>query len=83
MIGSPIYFSRVLEIQNREIHYNLRHDLTEHIWGRQLEGGNDDDDEEDEGDDDEANVDGADEADKATKMVTTTSSICLWFLCFF
>nr|KAJ0204045.1 hypothetical protein LSAT_V11C500246010 [Lactuca sativa] len=63
-VGSPTYFSRVLEIQNRETHHNLRHDLTEHIWGRQLEGGNNDEDEEDECDDDEANANGDDEADE-------------------
>nr|KAJ0186232.1 hypothetical protein LSAT_V11C900498710 [Lactuca sativa] len=63
-VGSPTYFSRVLEIQNHETHHNLRHDLTEHIWGRQLQGGNDDGDEEDEGDDYNENAEGNDEADE-------------------
>lgn len=63
-VGSPAYFSRVLEIQNRETHHNLRHDLTEHIWERQHQGGNDDEDEEDEGDDYDENADGDDEADE-------------------
>nr|KAJ0196900.1 hypothetical protein LSAT_V11C700370060 [Lactuca sativa] len=63
-VGNPTYFSRVLKIQNRETHHNLRHDLTEHIWGRQLQGGNDNEDEEDEGDKD-ADVDNeADEGDE-------------------
>ncbi|XP_023772510.1 uncharacterized protein LOC111921172 [Lactuca sativa] len=63
-VGSPTYFSRVLEIQNCETHHNLRYDLTEHIWGRQLQGGNDDGDEEDEGDDYDENADGDDETDE-------------------
>nr|KAJ0223917.1 hypothetical protein LSAT_V11C200094580 [Lactuca sativa] len=66
-VGSLAYFSRVLEIQNRETHHNLRHDLTEHIWGRQLQLGNNDEDEEDEGDDDETNADDDDEADEGVE----------------
>nr|KAJ0205262.1 hypothetical protein LSAT_V11C500272280 [Lactuca sativa] len=60
-VDSPTYFSRVLEIQNRETHHNLRHDLTEHICERQFQGENDDEDEEEEGGDDEADEDGDDD----------------------
>nr|KAJ0213369.1 hypothetical protein LSAT_V11C400195620 [Lactuca sativa] len=81
-VDSPTYFSRVLEIQNRETHHNVRHDLTEHIWVRQLQGGNEDEDKEDEGDDGDANAEVTTRRMKAMKMVMTTSSICLWFLCF-
>ncbi|XP_023769581.1 phosphopantothenoylcysteine decarboxylase subunit VHS3-like [Lactuca sativa] len=60
-VGSPAYFSRVLEIQNRETHHNLRHDLTEYIWERQFQGQNDgEDDDDDDGDDGD---DGGDEVD--------------------
>nr|KAJ0185204.1 hypothetical protein LSAT_V11C900483800 [Lactuca sativa] len=82
-VGSPTYFSRVLEIQNREIHHNLCHDLTEHIWGRQIKG--------------EMTMKTkrmkviiamrmqtvTTRQMKAMRMVTTTSSICLWFLRFY
>ncbi|XP_023740736.1 uncharacterized protein LOC111888846 [Lactuca sativa] len=63
-VGSSTYFSRVLEIQNREKHHNLWHDLTEHIWGRQLQWGNGDGDKKDEGNDYDENADGDDEADE-------------------
>nr|KAJ0198163.1 hypothetical protein LSAT_V11C700384360 [Lactuca sativa] len=58
-VVSPIYFSRVLEIQNRETHHNLRHDLTKQLWERQIQWGNDD---EDESDDEGVDVDTDDEA---------------------
>nr|KAJ0227185.1 hypothetical protein LSAT_V11C100035730 [Lactuca sativa] len=56
-VGIPAYFSRVLEIQNRETHHNLR---------RQSQGGNGDEDEEDddEGDEDANDDDEADEDDE-------------------
>ncbi|KAL7610800.1 PH domain-containing protein YHR131C-like [Lactuca sativa] len=65
-VGSPAYFSKVLEIQNRETHHNLRHDLTEYIWEQQFQGQNDDEDDDDDDGidgDDEEDDDGGDEAD--------------------
>ncbi|KAL7618952.1 hypothetical protein Lser_V15G02636 [Lactuca serriola] len=51
------------EIQNRETHHNLRHDLTEYIWERQFQGQNDGEDDDDDDGDDEEEDDGGDEAD--------------------
>ncbi|XP_023766293.1 protein ALP1-like [Lactuca sativa] len=62
-VGSPASFSSVLEIQNRETHHNLRHDLTEYIWERQFQGKNDGEDDDDDDGDDEEHNDGGDEAD--------------------
>ncbi|XP_023746191.1 uncharacterized protein LOC111894348 [Lactuca sativa] len=63
-VGSPAYFSRVLEIQNRKTNHNLRHDLTEYIWERQFQGQNDSEDDEDDDGDDEEDDDGGDEEDE-------------------
>ncbi|XP_023735429.1 phosphopantothenoylcysteine decarboxylase subunit VHS3-like [Lactuca sativa] len=64
-VGSLTYLSRVLEIQNRETHHNLRHDLIEYIWERQFQGQNGDEDEENDDGDEEEDEDGDDDADDA------------------
>ncbi|XP_023749420.1 uncharacterized protein LOC111897704 [Lactuca sativa] len=57
-VGSPTYFTRLLEIQNSETHHNLRYDLTGHIWQRQFHqhSGNDDDEVDDDDDDEETTI---------------------------
>lgn len=49
-VDSPTYFTRLLPIQNRETHHNLRDDLTKHIQKNQFKQNNNnvDDDEDDE-----------------------------------
>ena len=51
-VGSPAYFTRLLEIQNSETNHNLRQDLTEHIWQRQFEDKNEVDEDGDDEDND-------------------------------
>lgn len=63
-VGSPTYFTRLLEIQSSETCHNLHHDLTEHIWQMHSRQHNDDgeknedvDDENEAGDDEDDNGD--------------------------